>query len=117
MNYNRVTIISILVTAIFVMPLFSFAAEETVPGAPFQALQEQIDELWQHINNMPTGEVKAYSGKQIMNFPPLYLNQPANVITLDLPKGNYISTTTVNAAYFGGPWMETSEYTGWTYSA
>lgn len=102
MNYKSVTIISIIVAAIFVLPLFSFAEDETVPGVPFQKLQEQIDDLQEQIDAVQTGPIKAYVGKQMMNFPPLGPDEIASVITLELPIGKYINTITISAAYFGG---------------
>jgi len=104
--------------SIFANADVALSGDGRVPGAPFAYLQQQIDDLKEQIYNLPTGEVKAIAGKQMPNFPPLEKGEPPlNVITLDLPAGDYVSTTTVNAVYFGGPWMETPEYTGWTYSA
>ena len=105
MNYNRLAIIFIVVTAIFVMPLLNlahdaaFADDTTVPGKPFKVLQDQIDDLQQQINNMPTGKVKAYSARSH------YTNMPQSedripVITLSLPEGKFIMTITMLATFF-----------------
>ena len=97
MNYKSVTIISIIVTAIFVMPLFSFAADETVLGTPFQALQEQIDDLQQQINDLQQGCIPAaYSTNANLT---VLTEEPVIVMQIPLPKGNYVSNISLGAKY------------------
>jgi len=59
MNLNRLAIISLTTAIIFVLPLFAVAQN----GKPFQALQEQIDDLQQQLEAVQTGPVKAYVTK------------------------------------------------------
>ena len=96
MNYKSITIISIIVTAIFVMPLFSFAW----PGRPFQVLQNQIDDLQQQINDIQTGSVKAYTNSSHLNLFPQ--DEERDIITLSLPEGEFIMTIVMGATFFHG---------------
>ena len=102
MNYKSVTIISIIATVIFVMPLFSFAGDETVPGTPFQVLQGQIDDLQQQINEIPPGSMcAAYSTthliQKIIGHAEFY--QDVVVMSITLPEGDYVSTISLGVQY------------------
>ncbi len=102
MNYKSVTIISIIVTAIFVMPLFSFAGDETVPGTPFQVLQKQIDDLQEQINDIPPGSMcAAYSTthliEKIIESTEFY--EDVVVMSITLPEGDYVSTISLGVQY------------------
>ena len=113
MSYNRVTIISIIVTAIFAMPLFSFAEDGNVHGVPFQVLQDQIDDLQQQINDLQQGSMcAAYSahayGMEI-------IEDPTIVMSIDLPAGDYVSNISLGLQYQAeshGFWAECWAYFG-----
>lgn len=96
MSYKNVTIISIIVTAIFVMPLFSFAGE-TVPGAPFQVLQDQIDGLQIQIDNIQQQMCAAYSTHLPASM--VIPDDPVVVMSIDLPAGDYVSTISLGLQY------------------
>ena len=104
MNYKSITIISIIVTAIFVMPLFSFTGDGTVPGVPFQVLQNQIDNLKEQINDLELENVsvEAFTTttgmvSQIHHELPAY--EEVDLLTLELPAGKYVSNITLQAYY------------------
>jgi len=98
MNYKSITIISIIVTAIFVMPLFSFAG----PGRPFQVLQNQIDDLQQQINEIQPGSLcAAYSTHltESIEIIPDEFYEDVVVMSITLPKGDYVSTISLGVQY------------------
>jgi hypothetical protein len=95
MNLNKLSILSIVAVLVFVFPVFAVSQE----GEPFKALQEQIDELRQQINNIQGYPIKAYSARSH------YDNMPQSeewvpVITLSLPEGDFIMTITMMATFF-----------------
>jgi len=94
MKLNRLAIISLTAAIIFVLPLFAVAQN----GKPFQALQEQIDDLQQQLEAVQTGPVKAYVTKNgAIDLTP---NIDHSVMTLTLPEGKYIYTITIQASYY-----------------
>jgi hypothetical protein len=99
MSYNKITIISIILTAIFVMPLFSFAEDETVPGMPFQVLQKQIDDL-RSISMQATYSTRL---PEVIEIPAPDPNEPPPdpviVMPIDLPAGHYVSTISLSLQY------------------
>jgi hypothetical protein len=96
MRYSKVTIKSIIVVAIFAMPLVVVAQDEAIHGQPFQKLQEQID-------NIQAGIANAYSvnsGYTEITTDP----EVTEVMSIDLPPGDYVSNISLDFryTYFGG---------------
>jgi len=96
MNYKSITIISIIVTAIFVMPLFSFSG----PGVPFQVLQNQIDDLQQQIDGIQKESVDAFFANGYSNEIKL-TDDWVEITSTSIPGGNYVGIITVSASYYG----------------
>ena len=89
MSYGRLIAISMVVAAIFLMPLFAFAEDETPPGLPFERLQNQINDLQQQIEAIQ--EVPIIKGYRADSWHSGTLAQSENVRTeiaaIELPAG------------------------------
>ena len=103
MKFDRLSLISIIATAIFVLLLLVFSQDVTlagdgeVPGTPFQYLQEQIDNLHQQINDIQTNIVKAYVTKNFIA--EILPGDYVDVLELNLPEGFFINTVIMQASY------------------
>jgi hypothetical protein len=103
--------IAALVFLVFTWPIIAvgedvvLTSDGKVPGKPFQALQQQIDELQQQIDDIHVGIVKAYVTKN--GDIELAPDEKVDVMTLSLPEGKYINTITIGAGY-PPPWQDDS---------
>lgn len=103
MNLNKLFIISIISCAAICLSLPAVAGDinlnpdGTVPGKPFEYLQQQINDLQDQIDNIQAGIVKAYftsDGDIIIDAEGVFVK----VLGLELPRGAYVSNMTLSVA-------------------
>jgi hypothetical protein len=108
MNLNKFVILSLIACAVLGLSLLAVAQDVIltpdgkVPGKPFEALQQEIDDLQQQINDMQTGTVSAYETKSNVGYISSGEENAVDVLTLSLPAGIFINTITLNANWYPG---------------
>ena len=108
MNRTQVYILTIIAMVAFTWPMTAggqdvgLTSDGKVQGKPFVALQEQIDNLQLQINNIEAGLVKAYVTKNNIHGLPPGVENAVNLMSLNLPAGEYVTTMTIQASYYPG---------------
>jgi hypothetical protein len=96
MRYKGVTITCIIAVALFVIPLIAAADDRTAIGVPFQALQAQIDDLQEQLNNMQTNYKKGETIAVPKDYPTIQeaIDAAGMVITIQVAPGQYTENLT-----------------------
>ncbi|MDB4304014.1 hypothetical protein N9934_04425 [Desulfosarcina sp.] len=101
MNRTKLYIVAIIAMAAFIWPIaaggqdLGLTSDGKVPGKPFEALQQQIDEL----RDIQTITTKAYTNNSGCEFPQ---EEWRDIISLSLPAGHFIMTMAINATFWHG---------------
>ena len=88
MKTKSIIALIIGIMMVILIPMVGVAEDETAPGVPFQALQEQIDDI-------QAGIAKAYS----VNSGSTVISTDTEVMSIDLPPGDYVSNISLGFRY------------------